>query len=951
MAAFRHPIPRIFFLIILFIPISELRAQLTVSVEDHTGYERKSWPVSGGIPFPKGEIFDANQVSLNGSPCQTRILSRWSDGSIKWLLLDYQTDILSNRKASQKIEIARASLPEGNGVTETADEIYVDTGVLKFSVSKSRFSFISQAWLDMNKNGIYEAEEQIIKNNSGQDHFLDLQANNPARPTIPYAIRNLKEGKSRPVINGEPTVRSGSRWIRPEGGGDETRKYANDGIYTADVVENGPLRTVVKLKGRIGAEEDDSDYTIWIHAYKGKSFLRVQHNFMFRGNPQNTNIRRIGLKLPLDFSSSARFKAAGLSEQVKFSNTDNAYLHTTGPEDVFNLEYKSFPLTWKVETGSQNATGTEKTEGWIQVDTEKFGVTMAIKDMAYKYPKEISYNENDKALTAWIWPDHGNRVLDLRASGWEYGMQGVSFSHDIFYQFSGKNEELEGAEFAAVINDPPQPFVDPDWYSYKGTKAAGMILSHNEEEFPKTEALLATGTVFIERSMTEFGWLGMLNYGDLMFMYAYQKGDRELGTWGISNRFDDYDGWRRGNTMISYRMFMQYLRTGEYRYWKAASAHLEFVRDALIKHYNSSSSRYIGFGRRHSAYWGVTPAEENDRNGGVAWDGYGTNWLGHYIHWNMTGDWRTYEVINDIRSAWNEWGNKDVDQLKGGAFVGLKLVGTIPGYEEALSEADLFYESALNRTANPGDSWRDNTWFFGYGLYLQDNPHPGIEKAIVDWWKAGKHSLDIWGLYWHRESMAASYWAAKDDLHVRDSIYRELSTIGSTESQSTPRIKAQDSLYRIYGIDGLFDCDMVALSDAVTKDTREGYWRAKDDIMQQQWDEPLGMAVIDHYRETLLASVDKPAEENSWFDFVVDSKDRKKTVFNVTLERTSEFELEVFSMAGRSIWYYAQPESKKGEYKVTWNNEAGEGELTQKGLYIIRLTAGKDRKAKKFTIQ
>ena len=92
MAAFRHPIPRIFFLIILFIPISELRAQLTVSVEDHTGYERKSWPVSGGIPFPKGEIFDANQVSLNGSTNETldqssTMLLFFIDASILYLIL------------------------------------------------------------------------------------------------------------------------------------------------------------------------------------------------------------------------------------------------------------------------------------------------------------------------------------------------------------------------------------------------------------------------------------------------------------------------------------------------------------------------------------------------------------------------------------------------------------------------------------------------------------------------------------------------------------------------------------------------------------------------------------------------------------------------------------------------------------------------------------------------
>ena len=81
-AAFSYAIQTIIFLLILLGSNRELKAQLTVQVEDHTGYERKSWPISGGIPFPKGEIYNADQVKVQ-VPSQSRILSRWSDGSIK----------------------------------------------------------------------------------------------------------------------------------------------------------------------------------------------------------------------------------------------------------------------------------------------------------------------------------------------------------------------------------------------------------------------------------------------------------------------------------------------------------------------------------------------------------------------------------------------------------------------------------------------------------------------------------------------------------------------------------------------------------------------------------------------------------------------------------------------------------------------------------------------------
>ncbi|MBX2924675.1 MAG: hypothetical protein KF746_20910 [Chitinophagaceae bacterium] len=836
------------FLTIILILSESAAAQVPLKIENHTAYARKSWPVSGGVPFPKGLVRDLAKIGMVDRDIQVRPLSFWGDSSVKWALIDYQADLDPQLGCTNTLQFTQQQQSVGNTVIETEENILVNTGMLKFKVSKVHFSFLEEAWLDLNNDHIYQTSEKIIERKKGQSHFYDLQANNPDRPTIPYAERNLLTGSVRPIENGMPVNPGGSRWIRTEGGGKETRVQALDHFYSAKVVEHGALRTVVQIKGRFGPADDDNEYSIWIHAYRGKSFLRIQHNFTFHGDPQVTNIRRMGLQLPVNFKHSPSFKASGLGYPSPLAKKEQAYLLSQGAEDVFNLEHKGFPLSWEVNAGDKKINGVEKTAGWIDVSNAEFGVTLVMKDMAYMYPKELSYDAEKKLLNTWLWPDHGKQVLDLRASGWPDGMQGVSFTHDLMYAFHGKVDNNFSEAMADTFNDPTQPYVNPEWYSYRSTKAAGMLMPHDDQQFPNTEAYLATGTSFIERSMTEFGWLGMLNYGDLLFMYGYNKGDRPLGTWGISTRPDDYDGWRRGNTMISYRMLMQYLRTGEYNYWKAASASIKFIRDACIKHFNSSDKRYIGFGRRHSAYWGAAKIAEIDRSGGVAYDGYGTDWLAHYTHWNLTGDWRTYEVMNEIRHAWNTWGNSEIDQLSGGAYVGLKLLSTIPGYENAWNEANQFLDTAIKRTAVPGDEWRDCTWFMGYGLYLQDHTDEPISKAILDWWKVGKHKADRWGLYWHREALAAVYWAADNDRTIRDSVYAELTTTGSTEAVNNARIQAQNELYKKHGVSGLFTCDMIPLANAVAP----GYWRAKDDIMQQQWDEPLSMAVISHYRENYL---------------------------------------------------------------------------------------------------
>lgn len=813
-----------------------------IHVEDHSGTARKAWPVTGGVPLPKGKARDATKIGLSNAPCQTRVLSRWSDGSVKWALLDFQTDLAGGGMAKHSVVVhSRAPSAPGNRVNDNGGTITVDTGILKFSVSKTGFQFLSAVWLDVNGNGQYESAEQVVRPNSGQDHFYDLQANNPERPTLPYSARNLLKGTSREVNAAKPTVPGGPRWIRPEGGGAGTRVGAAAGHYSAGIIEHGPLRTVVQLKGTLGTGPDADEYTIRVHAYKGKPFLRVRHTFVFKGDPQKTNIRRMGMVLPLDFPTPPEFTAAGMSGSIQPGADDTVWLYCTGPHDVFHLEHLAFPLDWQVGHGdSVLRKGTDKTAGWLDVTGEDFGVTASFRDMAYKYPKEVSYDARTRSLIAWLWPDHGNLVLDLRASSSPDGMQGISFTHDVFYWFHAPGGERGSTGMAAGFDDPLRPYADPEWYSYRGTRAAGMIMPRDDRQFPRTEAVLAARTCFLERSMAEWGWLGMLNYGDLMWAYKYNE-HSGLGTWGMGERSDDYGGWRHGNTMISYRMFMQYLRTGEYNYRRAAEAHLEFVRDVLVKHYSSEHPAYNGLGRRHSAYWG---APGNAYPGGTAIDGYGSNWLGHYIHWNLTGDWRTYEVLGELRAAWNRLGNSAIHETSGGAYVGLKLLGGIPGYEEAAREADNFLKTAVERTSRPQDYWRDCTWFFGYGLYLADVGDEPIRKAILDFWKNARHAGDQYGMYWQRDSTAAVYWAAEGHPDVRKAAYEELVKYGSCETARDRRIPAQLALYRQYGVSGLFRCDMKTLEQAVAP----GYWRAKDDIQQLQWDEPLSMAVIDHFR-------------------------------------------------------------------------------------------------------
>ena len=59
---------------------------------------RVAWPVTSGIPVPQGRLQPGDSVILQtvegvAVPLQTEVLGFWPDGSIKWLLLDFQTDL------------------------------------------------------------------------------------------------------------------------------------------------------------------------------------------------------------------------------------------------------------------------------------------------------------------------------------------------------------------------------------------------------------------------------------------------------------------------------------------------------------------------------------------------------------------------------------------------------------------------------------------------------------------------------------------------------------------------------------------------------------------------------------------------------------------------------------------------------------------------------------------
>ena len=78
---------------------SATAATVQITVDEPSGVARKGWPVTSGVPLAEGALPEGAAVALYSAdggpiPLQTEVLARWPDGSARWLLLDFQLDLM-----------------------------------------------------------------------------------------------------------------------------------------------------------------------------------------------------------------------------------------------------------------------------------------------------------------------------------------------------------------------------------------------------------------------------------------------------------------------------------------------------------------------------------------------------------------------------------------------------------------------------------------------------------------------------------------------------------------------------------------------------------------------------------------------------------------------------------------------------------------------------------------
>ncbi len=178
--------------------LSNATFEVPVRLMERAGIARVKEPVTIGLPFPKGACVDSDGLWICNDlgerlPLQATTLARWSDGSLKWVLLDFQADVGPQKEVwfrlGNNADMTVAPEFHAISISHSGGQLVVDTGPARFLVSQTLFKPFDHVFF----NGIEMCRTQgsvlVLTDETGQEHIpyiddLVVETHGPLRATV-----------------------------------------------------------------------------------------------------------------------------------------------------------------------------------------------------------------------------------------------------------------------------------------------------------------------------------------------------------------------------------------------------------------------------------------------------------------------------------------------------------------------------------------------------------------------------------------------------------------------------------------------------------------------------------------------------------------------------------------------------------------------------------------------
>ncbi len=523
--------------------------RVTLSLKERGNVDRLSEPVTCGLPLPEGVIFADKKskrlplklVNSTGRtiPAHFTATAPWPDGSVRWVLIDFQAGLAAEARQDyylEQIDKPQAAPASSLIVRDEKEKIIIDTGVIKFTVSKTNFNLLDRVLIKNPAGGVQEIispghEEGII----------------------------LRDDKNRAYLSalGAPSE--------------------------IKIEESNPFRVVILIRGQYHSSgkrifyPQAANYTVRLAAYNNKDYIRcfftLENNGRYGFNHEdnisdNFLINDLSLTLPLKLEPSSRLTSHDYSGS--FNSADRFFIfqrHT-----LFNKYDEKQNFQYFIKHNDKQVASGQRTEGWLDLKGEDKGFAVFMRHFWQNYPKSIEIDASKLSLNLWpeggTWPPDAPKSYKIRG--------GTHKTYEILLRFYNPqtSDNLSGKQLSAAFNFPLSLLPSPDWFvrtnalgwiAPTGLKSEDKKLREALQRYEKLQGCkvhiedaeiqhdeIPASTVYTEREQRGegFDWYGWMDFGDLPW-----GGETGAGAY-CSGHYD----W-------PYGMLLQFVRSGDYAFF------------------------------------------------------------------------------------------------------------------------------------------------------------------------------------------------------------------------------------------------------------------------------------------------------------------------------------------------------------------------------------------------
>lgn len=665
-----------------------LALEVPLTVTERAGVERSGNHVNSGVPFAQGAVADVSKLGLFAEdgkevPAVFVLRQKWlKDGSVRWATVHF----LANAPASGTVKYVvkdKAGAAPAYPVKAAVEggKATVDTGAIKFTVSKENFNIFDEVWFDAAGKGKYD------------------------KPVV-------EAGKAKIVANmvsGEYGVSGKKASCRSSSDPFD----AKVSCATLEIEENTPVRAVVKATGNFMKDGSPTlDYVARIYAVAGSPAVRVSFSVINRkGSDWHYfyGFNELSVVLPVKVGGSAKY-TIGASE-----GSDAAGDLKAGEKATMLQPYSEHYFLGGVASGQGKAKSTwTRKIGWIDLTGADVGVAAGIRYFWQLHPKGLSV-DGDGNVSLQIVPKQEKKVevpagITSQADTRVDFFTGGARTHELLFAFHKPGDK--GAPLAMGIVDPLIATCPTSWYC-QDTKAEGMLWDNNPENFkPEYRDQVAAFQKQLE---------GAFNECCGKTRRAGKRGTEEFGFWSYGAGTEAKDeGFIVKNDWLNTRWdgnyydfpraaMVNFWRTGNMMYLDVAQDSALHLADVDVAHVHPKDPKLSGIehtcpNRGHfRQWWGGEPF-------GISGNMDSTKCQSLYDVYHMTGDAWFLDVamlvtqynMNHTGGALRAIGNRGLN---------LVLAYEQTGEEKYLNEAKAWLTKTLGGRS-PTANW-DQYWMYG----------------------------------------------------------------------------------------------------------------------------------------------------------------------------------------------------------------------------------------------